>query len=117
MIQTEPAKRLVIYLNVLDGYHMGTLYEAIVQLLRDQGCAGATVVKGLIGYGASGEIHREKLLHITADLPVRVEAVDTEEKINAVLPLVQKIVHKGVIEVQDVEMIRFKPRTQAVTSA
>jgi PII-like signaling protein len=117
MIQTEPAKRLVIYLNVLDGYHRGTLYEAIVQLLRDQGCAGATVVKGVTGYGESGQIHQQKLLSIAADVPARIEAVDTEEKINAVLPLIQKMAQKGVIEVHDVEMIRFKPHTQVVTSA
>jgi PII-like signaling protein len=104
----EPAKRLVIYLNALDHHRAGTLYEAVVKLLRAQGCSGATVVKGVSGYGESGAMHKEKLLSITADVPVRIEAVDTEEKINTVLPLVQEMVGDGLVEVHDVEMIRFK---------
>jgi len=109
-MQRQPAKRLVVYLNVLDSHRAGTLYEAVVRLLRDHGCAGVTVIKGVSGYGASGAIHKAKALSITADVPVRVEAVDTEEKINSVVPLVQEIVGTGVIEVHDTEMIRFQKR-------
>jgi hypothetical protein len=107
-LQRTPAKRLVVYLNALDRHRFGTLYEAVVLLLRKHGCAGATVIKGVSGYGKSGAIHKAKALSITADVPVRIEAVDTEEKISSVLPLVQKMVGKGVIEVHDTEMIRFK---------
>jgi PII-like signaling protein len=114
-MQRNPAKRLVVYLNVLDGHRAGTLYEAVVNLLRDHGCAGATVIKGVTGYGASRDIHKAKALSITADVPVRVEAVDTEEKINSVLPLIKNIVGKGVIEVHDTEMITFKKSTATVS--
>jgi PII-like signaling protein len=114
-MQRRTAKRLVVYLNVLDSHGAGTLYEAVVRLLRDQGCAGATVIKGVSGYGASGAIHKAKALSITADVPVRVEAVDTEEKINSVLPLIKEIVKKRIIEVHDTEMITFKKPTATVS--
>jgi hypothetical protein len=115
-MQRKSAKRLVVYLSALDSHGAGTLYEAVVMLLREHGCAGATVIKGVSGYGKSGTIHKAKALSITADLPVRIEAVDTEEKINSVVPLVQEIVvGKGVIEVHDTEMIRFNRRVQTVT--
>jgi hypothetical protein len=109
-MQRKPAKRLVVYLNTLDSHGHGTLYEAVVRLLREHGCAGATVIKGVSGYGKSATIHKAKALSITADVPVRIEAVDTEEKISLVLPLVQEIVGKGLIEVQDTEMICFQKR-------
>jgi PII-like signaling protein len=115
MMKRQKAKRLVVYLNALDSHRHGTLYEAVVNLLREQGCAGATVIKGVSGYGKSGTIHKAKALSITADVPVRIEAVDTEEKINSVVPLVQAIVGKGVIEVHDTEMIIFKQRAQTVS--
>jgi PII-like signaling protein len=107
MMKRQNAKRLVVYLNALDSHGFGTLYEAVVLLLREHGCAGATVIKGMTGYGKSGTLHKAKALSITADVPVRIEAVDTEDKISSVLPLVQKSVGKGVIEVHDTEMIRF----------
>jgi PII-like signaling protein len=108
-MQRQNAKRLVIYLNALDSHRHGTLYEAVVQLLRTQQCSGASVIKGVAGYGKSNEIHKQKLLSITADVPVRIEAVDTETRINAVLPLIQDMVgNRGLIEVHDTEMIRFK---------
>jgi PII-like signaling protein len=115
MMQRQTAKRLVIYLNALDSDRAETLYEAVVKLLREQGCAGATLIKGVSGYGKSGTIHKAKALSITADVPVRIEAVDAEEKISSVVPLVQAIVGKGVIEVHDTEMIRFNRRVQTVT--
>lgn len=114
-MQRQNARKLVVHLNALDSHRHGTLYEAVVKLLRDNGCAGATVIKGVSGYGKSGTIHKAKALSITADVPVRIEAVDTEEKISAVVPLVQAIVGKGVIEVHDTEMITFKRRAQTVT--
>lgn len=106
-MKRQNAKRLVVYLNALDSHRHGTLYEAVVKLLRDKGCAGATVIKGVSGYGKSGNLHKAKALSIAADVPVRIEAVDSEEKINSVVPLVQEIVGKGVIEVHAIEMIRF----------
>lgn len=107
MIQRKPGKRLVVYLNALDHYRAGTLYEAVVKLLRKQGCAGATVLKGVSGYGESSRIHKEKPLSITADVPVRIEAVDSIDKIDVVLLLIQNLVEDGLIEVHDVEMIGF----------
>jgi uncharacterized protein len=109
-LQRTPAKRLVVYLNALDRHRFGTLYEAVVLLLREHGCAGATVIKGVTGYGESGTMHKAKTLSITADIPVRVEVVDTEEKISSVVPMVQQLIGKGVIEVHDTEMIRFQKR-------
>ncbi len=107
MLQKGPAKKLVIYVNVKHHRHGVPLYESIVHFLQKHGVAGATVTKAVAGYGASGRMHESHVFRITDDVPMRVEAVDTERKINGLLPFLYEMVDKGLIEVQDTEVVRY----------
>ena len=106
MLQRGPARKLVIYVNALQRYKSKPAYEAIVQFLRDHRCAGATVTRAVSGYGHSGKVHEASLFSLTEDVPMRVEVVDSEQKINALLPFIYDMVDKGLIEVQDTEVIK-----------
>lgn len=106
MLQKGPAKKLVIYVNALQHYKSKPVYEAIVEFAHRHGCAGATVTRAVSGYGRSGKVHEAHLLSITDDVPMRVEIVDSEKKINALLPWVYEMVEKGLIEVQETEVIK-----------
>ncbi|HLO00884.1 MAG TPA: DUF190 domain-containing protein [Pyrinomonadaceae bacterium] len=106
MLQKGPAKKLVVYVNTLQHYKSKPLYEAIVQFAHRHGCAGATVTKAVSGYGQSGKVHEAHLFSISEDVPMRVEIVDSEQKISALLPWIYDMVDKGLIEVQDTEVIK-----------
>jgi PII-like signaling protein len=107
MLQKGPAKKLVIYVNVKQHRHGVPLYESIVRFLQEHGVAGATVTKAVAGYGASGLIHEAHVFSLTDDVPMRIEAVESEQKINALLPFLYEMVDKGLIEVQDTEVVRY----------
>src|ERR1700733_4614996 len=85
------SKLLRIFLGENDKLGHRTLYEAIVFAARDQGIAGATVLRGILSFGASTRIHTAKLIDISEDLPIVVEIVDTEEKINEFIPVINKL--------------------------
>src|SRR6266540_1010389 len=106
MLQKGPAKKLVVYVNTFQHYKSKPVYEAIVEFAHRHGCAGATVTKAVSGYGRSGKVHEAHLFSITEDVPMRVEVVDSEQKINALLPWIYDMVDKGLIEVQDTEVIK-----------
>ncbi len=106
MLQKGPAKKLVVYVNTLQHYKSKPVYEAIVEFAHHHGCAGATVTKAVSGYGRSGKVHESHLFSITEDVPMRVEVVDSEQKIYALLPFIYEMVDKGLIEVQDTEVIK-----------
>jgi len=91
-MQPGQAVLLRIFIGESDKTDHKTLYEAIVQEARKQGIAGATVLRGIMGYGASTIIHTAKLIDISEDLPIVVEIADEEEKINNFLPLVNKMI-------------------------
>jgi PII-like signaling protein len=107
MLHRGPAKKLVIYVNVKQHRHGVPLYETIVRFLQKHGVAGATVTKAIAGYGASGLMHAAHAFSLTEDVPMRIEAVESEEKINAVLPFLYEMIDKGLIEVQDTEVVRY----------
>lgn len=85
------------------------LYEAIVHLLRQRGFAGATVFRGIMGFGASAGIHTEKVLRLSLDLPIVVECVETEEKIQAVLPELDRMIGGGLITLERARVIVYRP--------
>ncbi|MHB1421435.1 MAG: DUF190 domain-containing protein [Bacillota bacterium] len=88
------------------GYWKGKpLYHALVLKLKENGIVGATAIRGIEGYGARNQLHAARLLDLSADLPVIVEAVDTEEKIRKVLPVIQEMLTQGMITIVDVEVI------------
>jgi uncharacterized protein len=85
------------------------LYEAIVHLLRQRGFAGATVFRGIMGFGASAGIHTEKVLRLSLDLPIVVECVETEDKIQAVLPELDRMIGGGLITLERARVIVYRP--------
>ena len=110
-MQPGQAKLLRVFVGEIDKIGHQLLYEAIVQTARKQGAAGATVLRGIIGYGASTIIHTAKLIDISEDLPIVVEIVDEEEKINQLLPLVQALIDQcgrgGLITVESLTVIFY----------
>lgn len=92
--------------------HEGTpLYEAIVQLLRRRGYAGATVTRGIMGFGATATLHTDKVLRLSVDLPVVVECVESEEKIQAILPELDQMMGGGLITLEKVRVIAYRGET------
>jgi uncharacterized protein len=103
------AKMIRIYFGEDDRWHGKPLYDAIVEEARRQDLAGATVYKGIEGYGASTRIHRKHLM-TSSDLPIMVCIVDQPEKIEAFLPILERMVYEGLIAMSDVEVIRYTHR-------
>jgi PII-like signaling protein len=98
-----------IHIGEQDKYEGEPLYWAIVQLLKKRHYAGATVTKGIMSFGASSRIHTAKFLELSLDLPVVVECVDTEEKIKEILPDLDKMVGGGLITLERVKVIMYRP--------
>jgi PII-like signaling protein len=94
-----------IHIGERDKYHGKPLYEAIVLLLRERGCAGATVLRGIMGFGATAGIHSEKVLRLSLDLPIVVECVDTADRIEAVLPELDAMVGGGLITLERANVV------------
>lgn len=96
-----------IFIGEADRYQHRPLYEALVELLRKEGFAGATVLRGVSGFGAHSVYHTQKLLDLSADLPLIVEVVDTQEMINAIMPKVDEMMGGGMITLEKVTVIRY----------
>lgn len=97
-------KLLRIFLGENDRHEGRPLYEWIVRAARENGLAGATVLRGLEGYGAASRLHTAKILRLSSDLPIVVEIVDTEEKIESFLALIDGVVREGLATVERVEV-------------
>jgi len=97
-------KLLRIFIGENDKYEGMPLYEWIVRKARETGLAGATVIRGLEGYGAKSRLHTAKILRLSSDLPVVVEIVDTEENIESFLPLIDAAVGDGMATVEKAEI-------------
>ncbi len=97
-----------IHLGERDKFHGRPLYEAIVHLLRERHFAGATVFRGIMGFGASAGIHTEKVLRLSLDLPLVVECVDTEEKIQSILPELDRMIGGGLITLERANVIIYR---------
>lgn len=92
------------------GAHRGRpLYEAILRTLRERGFAGATVVRGIAGFGASARVHTEKILRLSSDLPVIVEVVEEEGRIQEVLPELDEMIGGGLITLERARVILYRP--------
>lgn len=111
MPQTRPAKLLRVFLGETEKHHLHPLYEAIVLKAREMHMAGATVLRGPLGYGHSQHLHTQKILRLSDDLPVVIEIVDTPEKIDAFLPVIDAMMTGGVITVEPVQVVERGART------
>lgn len=101
-------KLLRIFIGEQDKWKGKPLYEAIVQLARKEGMAGATALKGFMGFGAKSHMHTTKLLRLSEDLPIVIEIVDSEEKVQAFLPHLDEMVKEGLITLEKVNVILYQ---------
>ena len=104
---TGKAKRVRIYVDEGQMYHHQPLHVALVLLLRKEGAAGATVFRGIEGFGESGEIHTARLVDINQHLPLVIDWIDTPEKVNRLLPQVKEMLTHGMITIDDTELAFF----------
>lgn len=107
----QPAKLLRLHFTERDRHQGKPLYEAIVEKCRELRIAGATVFRGLEGFGDTAEIHRSRMLR--HDLPIVVQIVDSEENIHRLLPVVEQMMGNGLISVSDVEILRIQKTEKA----
>ncbi|MEU6623833.1 DUF190 domain-containing protein [Streptomyces litmocidini] len=107
---TGRALRLTVFVGETDLWHHKPLYSQIVARAREAGLAGASVFRGIEGFGASSLIHTQRLLSLSEDLPVAVVVVDTEEKIRAFLPQLDELVDEGLVILDDCEVVRHVGR-------
>ena len=110
MILPEHGKLLRIFVGEQETHQGKPLYQWLVEEARNQGLAGATVLRGMEGYGAHSRLHTAKVLRLSIDLPVVIEIVDTEEKIEAFLPIVDDAIPEGLATVERVEIRFYRSR-------
>ena len=106
----EQGKLLRIFVGEQDSHDGKPLYQWLVEEARNNGLAGATVLRGMEGYGAHSRLHTAKVLRLSIDLPVVIEIVDTEEKIEAFLPVVDDVIPEGLATVERVEIRFYRSR-------
>jgi PII-like signaling protein len=101
-------KLLRIFVGERDRWKGQPLYTAIVEMLRKRGFAGATVFKGIEGFGGHAVVHAARVIDLSTDLPILIEVVDAEDKIRAVLPTLEEMIREGLVTVETVEVIRYR---------
>jgi PII-like signaling protein len=108
------AKLMRIYIGESDQWQGKPLYEALVRAMRANDLAGVTVYRGILGYGAHRRVHKEKPLHLSRDLSIMLSVVDTEEKLQSFLPLVDQMVAEGLVVLSDVDIIKYAHRAAEI---
>lgn len=104
----EHGKLLRIFIGESDSWQHQPLYEVIVLKARELGLAGATVLRGPMGFGASSRLHTAKILRLSEDLPVVIEIVDSEENINRLLPAIDTMIGDGLVTLEDVRVLKYR---------
>ena len=108
---------LRIFIGETDKHHGQPLYEVIVEEAKRRGMAGATVVRGFLGFGANSRIHTAKILRLSEDLPVVIELVDAEERIEAFLPHLDELITEGLITLEKVRVIAYRHNAKRASTA
>lgn len=106
------ARRLTIFIGETHQWHHGPLYAEIVHRAHKAGLAGATVVRGIEGFGRSRQLHTTRLLSLYEDLPCQIIIVDTPERIDAFLPTLDELIDQGLVVLDDVTTIKYEERTK-----
>lgn len=104
----ENGMLLRVFIGESDRYDGKPLYEHIVLLARKNNIAGATVTRGIMGFGAASRVHTTKILRLSEDLPIIIEIVDSEEKIQSFIPLLDEIVKEGLITLEKANVIKYR---------
>ena len=107
-----PATRLTISIGEDDHWHHKPLYHEIVRRAKDAGLAGASVLRGVEGYGASSLIHTTRILSLSEDLPVVIVIIDREERLRAFLPQLDELIGEGLVTLDQVEVVRYVGRAE-----
>lgn len=102
------AQLVRVYIGENDTWHGKPLFEAIVLRAREEGLAGATVFRGMEGYGASSRVHTTRLLELSSDLPVVIELIDVHERIARFLPILDELVGDGLVTTQPVHVVTYR---------
>lgn len=108
----KQAVLLRVFIGENDRADGSPLYEAIVLKAREQHLAGATVLRGPMGFGASSRLHTTKILRLSEDLPLVIEIVDSEEKVNAFLPMLDGMMTSGLITMEKVQVLQYGTKAQ-----
>ena len=104
----EDGYLLRIFIGESDRHGQHPLYEAIVLKARETGLAGATVVRGVMGFGKNSVIHTAKILRLSEDLPMIIEIVDSPEKVEAFLPALDEMINDGLVTMESVKVLHYK---------
>jgi len=105
---SEEGQLLRVFIGESDKWEGKPLYEALVLKAREMGLAGATMLRGLMGYGAASRVHTAKILRLSEDLPVIVEIVDSQEKIASFLPVIDEMIQEGLVTLERVQVILYR---------
>jgi uncharacterized protein len=101
-------KLLRIFIGESDRHGRKPLYQAIVEMLREEGLAGATVLRGIEGFGANSHLHTARILRLSEDLPVVIEVADTAERIESVMPKLDEMVKEGLVTLERVQVVAYR---------
>ena len=104
----ESGKLLRIFIGESDRWHHQPLFEAIVLKARELGMAGATVLRGPMGFGANSHLHTSKILRLSMDLPMVIEIVDSAEKIQLLMPHLDEMILEGLVTLEDVQVVKYR---------
>lgn len=102
-----------IFIGESDTWHGKPLYRAIVERVHEAGLAGATVLRGIEGFGAHSRIHTTRILRLSQDLPIIVEIVDRPDRVEAILPFLDEMIAEGLITVERVQIIAYRAEDKA----
>lgn len=105
------ARRLTIFIGESDSYHHHSLGTEIVQRAQQAGLAGATVLRGVEGFGASNHVHTTRILSLSNDLPIVIVIIDSAERIEAFIPQLDELITEGLVVVEDIEVVKYIGRT------
>jgi PII-like signaling protein len=108
---------LRIFIGESDKWEGKPLYEALIFKAREMGLAGATMLRGLMGYGAASRVHTAKILRLSEDLPVIVEIVDSPERIASFLPTIDEMVQEGLVTLERAQIILYRHNTDTADSS
>jgi hypothetical protein len=110
-MEGEADSRLLrIYIGEADVFQGRPLYQAIIEVLRREGLAGATVLRGIEGFGKSSLLHTATVLRLSEDLPILIECVDTVEKVETVLPVLDEMIEDGLVTIEKVDVRVYRAR-------
>ena len=101
-------KLLRLFIGESDTWNGKPLYQAIVERVRTEGLAGATVLRGIEGFGADSHLHTSRILRLSEDLPVVIEIVDTPEQIDRVVPILDEMVGEGMLTLERVQIVSYR---------